>query len=144
MVACPIVHGPQATVGELRDFFTDDHVHAALLVDRGELIGVVERPDLPPHVSGGVPARTLATLNERTISPSAGADETFGAMKRTGRRRLAVVSTDGVLAGLLCLKASGRGFCSDADVRSRRAQQSGGKRPGRADMCSGGRAGVRD
>jgi hypothetical protein len=40
-------------------------------------------------------------------------------MRRAGRRRLAVTSEDGRLLGLLCLKASGRGFCSDEDVAAR-------------------------
>jgi CBS-domain-containing membrane protein len=46
MLARPTVHGPSATVGELRAFFADDHVHAALLVDDGRLVGVVDRTDL--------------------------------------------------------------------------------------------------
>jgi hypothetical protein len=41
-------------------------------------------------------------------------------MRASGRRRLAVTSDDGTLVGLLCLKASGNGFCSDGDVASRR------------------------
>lgn len=40
-------------------------------------------------------------------------------MIATGRRRVAVTSADGRLLGLLCLKASRAGFCSDADVRAR-------------------------
>jgi len=47
-------------------------------------------------------------------------------MSRTGRRRLAVVDDGGVLVGLLCLKRTGRGFCSDLDVASRAAS----RRPG--------------
>jgi len=41
-------------------------------------------------------------------------------MQRTGRRRLAVVDGEGRLVGLLCLKASGSGFCSNEDVASRK------------------------
>jgi hypothetical protein len=40
-------------------------------------------------------------------------------MTATGRRRAAVTSADGRLLGLLCLKASQAGFCSDHDVRAR-------------------------
>ena len=40
-------------------------------------------------------------------------------MTATGRRRAAVTSADGQLLGLLCLKASQAGFCSDQDVRAR-------------------------
>ena len=41
------------------------------------------------------------------------------AMNTAGRRRAAVTSADGRLLGLLCLKASQAGFCSDQDVRAR-------------------------
>ena len=36
------------------------------------------------------------------------------------RRRLAVTADDSTLLGLLCLKASHLGFCTDADIASRR------------------------
>jgi hypothetical protein len=39
----------------------------------------------------------------------------------TGQRRLAVVDRAGTLLGLLCLKRTGDGFCSDRDVASRAA-----------------------
>jgi hypothetical protein len=41
------------------------------------------------------------------------------AMTATGQRRNAVISEDGRLLGLLCLKASQAGFCSDEDVADR-------------------------
>ena len=41
------------------------------------------------------------------------------AMTAAGRRRAAVISADGRLLGLLCLKVSRAGFCSDQDVRAR-------------------------
>ena len=41
-------------------------------------------------------------------------------MSATSSRRLAVVDDDHRLLGLLCLKRSGSGFCSDDDVISRR------------------------
>ena len=42
----PKVHGPDVSVGAARVFFTDSHVHALLLVERGVLVSVVERDDL--------------------------------------------------------------------------------------------------
>ena len=36
-----------------------------------------------------------------------------------GLRRLAVVDRDGTLLGLMCLKRTRTGFCSDEDVASR-------------------------
>lgn len=120
MVSCPKVHRPTATVTELRAFFRDDHVHMALLVDRGKLIGTVERADLRTTLSHATPALRIAKLEGRTIAPDATLSDALEAMKRDGRRRLAVTTIDGTLIGLLCLKASGLGFCSDRDVSSRR------------------------
>jgi CBS domain-containing protein len=119
MVTCPTTHGPSATVGQLRAFFVDSHKHAAVLVDQSVLVGVVERRDLTTKLGDGAPARTIATLDGRTVCPTASADDALAAMRRDGCRRLAVVSGGGQLLGLLCLKASGIGFCSDADVASR-------------------------
>jgi predicted transcriptional regulator len=119
MVTCPTVHNPSTTVAQLRAFFDDEHVHAALLVDADELMGVVERADLTATLSGDTRAGTIARLEGRTIQPTASVPAALEAMKRGERRRLAVVSDDRALLGLLCLKASGRGFCSDTDVRNR-------------------------
>jgi CBS-domain-containing membrane protein len=120
MVTCPTVHRASATVGQLREFFRDSHVHAAVLVEHGTLVGVVEPQDLTPKLGDEVPARRVAKLDGRTIRPGASADDALVAMTRDDRRRLAVVGRHGRLLGLLCLKASGYGFCSDADVASRR------------------------
>jgi CBS domain-containing protein len=119
MVRRPAVHPPSTTVGELRAFFADDHVHTALVVDDGTLVGTIERADLVAAASDGTPARELAVLDERTIEADAALPDALDLMRRTGRRRLAVTTEGSVLLGLLCLKASGRGFCSDADVHSR-------------------------
>lgn len=120
MVTCPTVHNSVTTAAELRDFFKDEHVHAALVVDADKLIGVVERADLVANLSGETQAGTIARLDGRTIHPTASVPEALEAMKRGKRRRLAVVGCDGELLGLLCLKASGQDFCSDTDVRNRR------------------------
>jgi CBS domain-containing protein len=120
MVTRPTVHPPSTSVAELRSFFGDEHVQMALLVDRGRLLGTVERGDLSSAVSGDQPATTVAKLEERTGGPDAPLPAAFDAMTRQGRRRLAVTGDDLMLLGLLCLKAGGNGFCSDADVRQRR------------------------
>lgn len=120
MISRPAVHPPSATVGDLRAFFDDDHVHVALLADGDRLVGVVERGDIAGGLADDMPARSVATLRGRTIDPAAGASDALESMRREGRRRLAVVAGDGALVGLLCLKSGGGGFCSDADVCSRR------------------------
>jgi len=119
MVTCPFIHDPWTTVGQLRMFFEDDHVHLALLVDAETLIGTVERLDLPHELDDRMPARAIAGLDGRTIRPERPVTDALAVMRRSGRRRLAVTTEDWRLLGLLCLKASGLGFCSDAGVRSR-------------------------
>jgi CBS domain-containing protein len=119
MVTCPVIHDPLTTVGQLRMFSEDDHVHVALLVEAGTLIGTVERPDLLREFEDRVPARAIARLDGRTIRPDRPVTDALALMRRSGRRRLAVTTDDRRLLGLLCLRASGSGFCSDAGVNSR-------------------------
>jgi CBS domain-containing protein len=120
MLTTPDRHRPSATVGEIRDFFRDDHVHAALIVSpAGRLEAVVERGDIGEGQADDAAAAPLGRLAGRTVPPRASLAEVHRAMIATGRRRAAVVSDDGQLLGLLCLKASQAGFCSAQDVRAR-------------------------
>lgn len=118
MVTHPAVHRTSATVGEVRAFLADEHMHMALLVSGGELVGTIERSDLHVELDERAPAREVARLEGRTIGPEAELSAALEAMNRDRRRRLAVTSDDSRLLGLLCLKANGSGFCSDADVAS--------------------------
>jgi CBS domain-containing protein len=120
MITRPVVHGTSVTVGQLRAFFGDDHVHMALLVEGGRLVGTVERADLTAAVGVDMPAASIAALAGRTVGPDEELSRAFDAMTRSGRRRLAVTNERSDLLGLLCLKQSGRGFCTDSDVSSRR------------------------
>jgi predicted transcriptional regulator len=115
----PDVHGRSTTVGELRRYFGDDHVHMALVVDAGTLVAAVERRDLESTLSDDSPAWLVGSLGGRTIGPDAALSDALASMSKTGRRRLAVTDDRGLLLGLLCLKANGLGFCSDDDVESR-------------------------
>ncbi len=120
MLTTPVRHPPSATVREIRDFFRDDHVHAALIVSpAGYLEAVVERDDIVDCQAPGAAAAPLGRLAGRTVAAGANLAEVRRAMAVTGRRRAAVTSADGRLLGLLCLKASRTGFCSDQDVRAR-------------------------
>ncbi|MGD0244912.1 MAG: hypothetical protein ABSB59_31930 [Streptosporangiaceae bacterium] len=120
MLTTPVRHPPSATVGEIRDFFRDGHVHAALIVSpAGYLEAVVERDDILGGQAPDATAAPLGRLAGRTVPPGAGLAEVRQAMATTGRRRAAVTSADGRLLGLLCLKASKTGFCSDHDVHAR-------------------------
>jgi CBS domain-containing protein len=128
MVTRPTVYGPATTVGELRACFRDDHVHMALLVDAGKLVAAVDRADLGPHLSDDSRARFVTPLRGRTVGPDASLADALETMRQTRRRRLAVVDEDGTLLGLLCLKATGLGFCSDDAIAQRRRAQAGSSR----------------
>ncbi|ATY11913.1 CBS domain-containing protein [Amycolatopsis sp. AA4] len=122
MLRAPKVLDASATVGEVRALFADDHVHAALVVARGTLLSVVERPDLD-GLPDALPASEAGRLTGRVAAPEADLHATWRGMSR---RRLAVVDESGRLLGLLCLKRSGRGFCSDADVAARAQDRASG------------------
>ena len=116
MIRFPKICCPLTTVAEVHDQFRDDHVHAVLVVDDSRLLAVVERRDLigaPPDL----PARHAGRLTGREIGPDADLRTVLHAMF-PHRRRLAVTE-QGRLLGLLCLKRTGLGFCSDADVQAR-------------------------
>jgi CBS domain-containing protein len=120
MLTTPIRHPLSTTVGEIRDFFRDDHVHAALIVSpAGLLEAIVERDDVADGQASDAAAAPLGRLAGRTVPPGASLAEVHQAMAAAGRRRAAVTSADGRLLGLLCLKASRAGFCSDRDVLAR-------------------------
>jgi hypothetical protein len=120
MLTTPVRHPLSATVGEIRDFFRDVHVHAALIVSpAGHLEAVVERDDVAGCQAPDAVAAPLGRLAGRTVPPEASLAEVRRAMTAAGRRRAAVTNAGGRLLGLLCLKASQQGFCSDLDVRAR-------------------------
>ena len=117
----PKRHPRSVTVGELRAFFENGHVHMALLVGDGdELLTTVEPPDLVGAYPSE-PALPYGTLEARVVRPHFDPCTVREAMVARGVRRLAVVDARGTLVGLLCLKRDARGFCSDGDVQRRAA-----------------------
>ncbi len=125
MLTTPVRHPLGATVREIQDFFNDDHVHAALIVGpAGNLVAVIERGDLACSHAAAAAAAPLGRLAGRTVLEDASVAEIQRAMNAAGRRRAAVISEDGRLLGLLCLKASLAGFCSEEDVRARALDES--------------------
>ena len=125
MVTGPAHHGRETPLARLEEFFEDDHVHVALIVDDGVLLAVVDRSDVADAAPETAPAQVVGRLTDRVVGPGADLGETWHAMTRAGRRRLAVVDDEGRCLGLLCLKRSGLGFCSDDDVTSRARSRTG-------------------
>ncbi|WP_107771296.1 CBS domain-containing protein [Nocardioides sediminis] len=119
MVTQPWTHGSATTVAQAHEAFTDSHVHMLLLTDGDELRGTLVRDDLVDGLDPDAPALDAATLHARTVDPGRDLEEALQVMRDRGTRRLAVVADDGRLLGLLCLKRTLDGFCSDDDVRSR-------------------------
>jgi hypothetical protein len=129
MVTCPTTHDLNAGLEEIRAFLEDDHVHMALIVAAdGRLITTIERPDLPAGSAASGDVAELGTLTGRTTGPAQAVDAVTGVLLREQRRRLAVVDDSGRLLGLLCLKESRTGYCSDENVRER-ADEAGRSRP---------------
>jgi CBS-domain-containing membrane protein len=120
MVTCPETHSPDCGLAAIRAFFTDDHLHMALIVAAdGRLLTTIERPDLV--ISTSVPVAELGTLTGRTAGPADRLGAATSMLLRQGRRRLAVIDEDRRLLGLLCLKKDGTGYCTDESIRDRRA-----------------------
>jgi hypothetical protein len=122
MVTTPKVHKGTTTVADLREFFKDDHVHAALIVNGRRLVSVVERNDLTGRLPN-TPSASLGRLADRAVISSHDLNQAYRKMVRERRRRLAVIGPTGDLIGLLCLKQSQSGFCSDTDVAARAAER---------------------
>lgn len=128
MLRSPIVLAASEPVDEVRRVFDSSHVHMVLLTGTGRvgerLLGTLVRDDLPPAGSGSdAPGSALAhaRVEGRTVDAARASEDARRAMQAAGERRLAVVDDDGRLLGLLCLKRSGDGFCTDSGVASRRA-----------------------
>jgi CBS domain-containing protein len=124
-------NAPATTVAEIRTFFEDDHVHAAVIVADGVLLAVIERDDIATAADEHAPALTFGALSGRVVAPDESLEQARLHMVGIGRRRLAVVDAQGAYLGLLCLKRTGTGFCSEEDVRARAAEalnRSGGVR----------------
>jgi predicted transcriptional regulator len=131
MVTTPWTHGHDLTVAGAHEAFTDSHVHMLLLTRDGVLRGTLLRDDLSSATDAAASALDAATLAGRTIGPEHDLQDALELMRRRGTRRLAVVDGTGRLVGLLCLKRTLDGFCSDDDVRARAVERSGVHQIGR-------------
>ena len=118
-VRAPKVLSIEATVADVRAMFSSDHVHLVLIIDDGRLVTTIERADISADTPDNELARALGTLAGRTIDRSVRIDEGWDLLGLGQRRRLAVIDEADRLIGLLCLKSSRTGFCSDLGIAAR-------------------------
>jgi predicted transcriptional regulator len=119
MLRHPKTLSAQSSVDEAHAALCDDHVHMVLLTEGDTLVGTVVRTDLPRTTQESGPVLPWSKLHSRTVKPQATAKSVQELLIERGLRRLAVIDDDGVLLGLMCLKRSKTGFCSDDDVECR-------------------------
>ncbi len=125
-VRSPKTMRPRATVAEARRALNeDDHIHMLLVTDAERLLGTLLREDLPASAEDSSFAVDYAVLQGRTIAPGTSAERARQLLCARGERRRALVDHEGRLLGLLCLKRSQTGFCSDDDVRARAVSRDG-------------------
>lgn len=123
-VAAAMIRHPKtlphdASTAEVVSLLDDDHVHLALLVDGDRLVGTIDRADLARRSGASGSALDIANPVGRTIGPDASLVQAHRSMIESAQRRLAVIDDDGRLLGLLCLKRTLAGFCTERDVTAR-------------------------
>lgn len=122
MINCPKQVDSTITIGQAEELFTDEHVHMLLLVESQQLVGTLLRTDLHDKpLSPELPARPFSILSGRWVPPDRAVADLMAWMSSQRIRRLAVADETLNLKGLVCLKRTGTGFCSDADVHARAA-----------------------
>lgn len=125
MVTRPKTLPVDASVGEVRAVFEDDHVVMALLAEDGVLRGALVRTDLPDDAASSAPALPWSSTAGRTAPPTDSAAAVYRRLLESSQRRLAVVDSEGRLLGLVCLNRQRTGFCSDAGVEARASARRG-------------------
>jgi len=123
LIAVPKLLDSCSTVQDARTMFESHKVHMLLVTDGQVLRGTILRRDLQSARSESEHVLAHSQLDGRTARPDEPLDEVHTRMLQLGLRRLAVVDRHNAVVGLLCLKASLRGFCSDAGVQARACER---------------------
>lgn len=115
MVSRPKTLPADATVGDLREQFTNPRVQTALLADGGRFAGAIAPSELPDTADASEPARAYARADVPTLTPDATMADALALLDARGDFRLVVLDGEGddaTLAGLLCLDRRGTTFCT--------------------------------
>ena len=127
MVRSPAVHPSGTTIAQARMALEDPHRHLLLIVSRHRLLGTLDRSDLSGPAGGAEPALSVARMTGRIARPDDELAAVHAEMLGRRQRRRAVVHDSGALLGLLCLKASGAGFCTEEGIAARQGRAIGGR-----------------
>lgn len=103
-----------SSMSDLRRFFDNPHMMTALVVDEsGTLVGAVERARaIASTLPDGAPIDGLVAGEVDVIDAGAPASDVWKHADLDRTRRLVVVEPDGkTLAGLVCVRPNGGGFC---------------------------------
>jgi CBS domain-containing protein len=119
----PKVLGVDATLSTAAAAFEDDHVHMVLLLDGEFLAGTIVRSDIAGQHARHQRAVLASRLHGRVFTAGTPLAEAIAVLRQHHQRRRAVINDRGELVGLLCLKRSSRGFCSDVDVAARATER---------------------
>jgi CBS domain-containing protein len=114
MVSRPKTLPASATVGDLRQLFTNPHVAAALLVDGDAFAGAVDRHRVSSDLADTAPARDVATSGD-VIAPDAPMSEAVARLEARATDRLVVLEGPN-LVGLVCLTKDRDGFCQGSST----------------------------
>lgn len=122
MLQHPTVHPAGLRLAGARAAFEESpKTHLLLLVRGGVLVTTLDRDDLAVDAEPTAAAAAYGLLDGRTVGPDVEVAPLRASMAGSGRRRLAVVDEEMQLLGLLCLKQSLDGFCTDEAVDAMRS-----------------------
>lgn len=128
MLRNPTVHPADLTIGAARAAFgASPKLHMLLLAHDGVLVSTVVRADVDGDIDPAALAADAGSLDGRTVTPGTLLAPAHADMRRRGVRRLAVVDGSARLVGLLCLKRSLAGFCTDDGVAEMRRARGNGE-----------------
>jgi len=112
MLGAPKTLPSDASVLDVRRAFERPSVRTVLLADGERFAGLIERDGVPADAPDDAPAVDYRDPAPLTATPDTPMSEAVTLIEGRVEPRLVVLDADGVtLRGLLCINATGTGFC---------------------------------
>jgi CBS domain-containing protein len=102
--------GPEATVQDLVELLSRERVGAAVVLDRGKLVGIVSERDVivrcmvARHDPGAIKVVAIMTTDVRTTHDAVKSAHVLELMLGGGFRHMPVVDAEGSVVGMLSLR----------------------------------------